>query len=130
MQLIRCLLSHFYLNMFRASLCPSSGEQGLVLLHMVFCAGCAGCVVCSWVVGCVKVSVRLRASRTETRTYKEINKYSLRHHLAQCRRCREQDTVKHRPLTQTFNPSAWSDGHCPHTVNITCRGVTGTARIQ
>jgi len=30
----------------------------------------------------------------------------------------------------TFNPSAWSDGHCPHTVNITCRGVTGTARIQ
>jgi len=29
-----------------------------------------------------------------------------------------------------FNPSAWSDGHCPHTVNITCREVTGTARIQ
>ena len=29
-----------------------------------------------------------------------------------------------------LNPSAWSDGHCPHTVNITCRGVTGTARIQ
>jgi len=29
-----------------------------------------------------------------------------------------------------INPSAWSDGHCPHTVNITCRGVTGTARIQ
>ena len=28
------------------------------------------------------------------------------------------------------NPSAWSDGHCPHTVNITCRGVTGTARMQ
>jgi len=25
MQLIRCLLSNFYLNMFRASLCPSSG---------------------------------------------------------------------------------------------------------
>ena len=29
-----------------------------------------------------------------------------------------------------LNPSAWSDGHYPHTVNITCRGVTGTARIQ
>ena len=28
-----------------------------------------------------------------------------------------------------FNPSAWSDGHCPHTVNITCRGVTGTDRM-
>jgi hypothetical protein len=28
-----------------------------------------------------------------------------------------------------INPSAWSDGHCPHTVNITCRGVTGTARM-
>ena len=27
------------------------------------------------------------------------------------------------------NPSAWSDGHCPHTVNITCCGVTGTARM-
>jgi len=29
--------------MFRASLCPSSGEQDRVLLHMVFCTGCAGC---------------------------------------------------------------------------------------
>ena len=28
-----------------------------------------------------------------------------------------------------LNPSAWSDGHRPHTVNITCRGVTGTARM-
>ena len=33
-------------------------------------------------------------------------------------------------LLLQFNPSARSDGHCPHTVNITCRGVTGTARIQ
>ena len=32
-------------------------------------------------------------------------------------------------LAMPFNPSAWSDGHCPHTVNITCRGVTGTARM-
>jgi hypothetical protein len=31
---------------------------------------------------------------------------------------------------RVINPSAWSDGHCPHTVNITCRGVTDTARIQ
>ena len=46
MQLIRCLLSNFYLNMFRASLCLSSGEQDSVLLHMVFCTGCVrrGCV--------------------------------------------------------------------------------------
>ena len=28
--------------MFRASLCPSSGEQDCVLPHMVFCTGCAG----------------------------------------------------------------------------------------
>ena len=28
-----------------------------------------------------------------------------------------------------LKPSAWSDGHRPHTVNITCRGVTGTARM-
>ena len=42
MQLIRYLLSNFYLNLFRASLCPSSGEQDRVLLHMFFCTGCAG----------------------------------------------------------------------------------------
>ena len=29
MQIIGCLLSNFYLNMFRASLCPSSGEKRL-----------------------------------------------------------------------------------------------------
>jgi len=54
MQLIRCLLSNFYLNMFRASLCPSSGEQGCVLPHMVFCTGCAGC-------GCVELGRKLCA---------------------------------------------------------------------
>ena len=43
MQLIRCLLSNFYLNIFRTSLCPSSGEQDRGLPHMVFCTGCAGC---------------------------------------------------------------------------------------
>ena len=32
----------YFLNMFRASLCPSSGEQD-VLLHVVCCAGSAGC---------------------------------------------------------------------------------------
>ena len=37
-QLIRCLLSNFYLNMFRSSLCPSSGDQDGLLLHMVFCS--------------------------------------------------------------------------------------------
>jgi len=36
MQLIWCL-SNFYLHMFRASLCPSSGEQECVLPHVVFC---------------------------------------------------------------------------------------------
>jgi len=40
--------------MFRASLCQSSGEQGLVLLHMVFCTGCAGC-------GCVELVRKLCA---------------------------------------------------------------------
>ena len=42
MQLNRCLLSNFYLNMFRPSVCPSSGEQDCVLPHMVFCNGCVG----------------------------------------------------------------------------------------
>ena len=40
--------------MFRASLCPSSGEQDRVLLHMVFCTGCAGC-------GCVELGRKLCA---------------------------------------------------------------------
>jgi len=31
MQTIGCLLSNFYLNMFQASLCPSSGEQDCVV---------------------------------------------------------------------------------------------------
>jgi len=35
MQLIWCLLSIVYLNMFRASLCPSSEEQDCVLPNMV-----------------------------------------------------------------------------------------------
>ena len=54
MQLIPCLLSSFYLNMFWASLCPSSGEQDCVLLLMVFCTGCAGC-------GCVELGHKLCA---------------------------------------------------------------------
>jgi hypothetical protein len=29
--------------------------------------------------------------------------------------------------THWFNPSAWSDERCSHSVNITCRGVTSTA---
>jgi len=44
MQPIWCLLSNFYLNMFWASLCPSSGEQDRVFLNMVFCTRCASCV--------------------------------------------------------------------------------------
>ena len=43
MQLIWYLLFNFILNMFRSSLCPSSGEQYRVLLHVVFCTVCAGC---------------------------------------------------------------------------------------
>ena len=68
MQLIRYLLWNFYLNMFRASLGPSSGEQDRVLPHMVFCTGCAGC-------GCVELRRKLCAlcesycsSRTVTHT--------------------------------------------------------------
>jgi len=40
--------------MFRTSLCPSSGEQDRVLLHMVFCTGCDDC-------GCVELGRRLCA---------------------------------------------------------------------
>ena len=45
----------FYLNMFRASLCPSSGEQECLTPHMVFCTGCDGC-------GCVKLGRELCAA--------------------------------------------------------------------
>ena len=38
--------------MFRASLCPSSGEQVCALPHMVFCTGCDGC-------GCVELGREL-----------------------------------------------------------------------
>ena len=37
MKIIWFLLPNFYLNMRRASLCPSSGGQVRVWLHMVFC---------------------------------------------------------------------------------------------
>ena len=40
--------------MFRPSLCPSSGEQDRVLLHMVFCSGYASC-------GCVELGRKLCA---------------------------------------------------------------------
>jgi len=43
--------------MFRATLCPSSGEQDRVLLHMVFCTGCAGC-------GCVGLGRKLCGQHT------------------------------------------------------------------
>ena len=54
MQLIRYLLSNFYLNMFRVSLCPSSGEQECALPRMVFCTGRVGC-------GCVELGRELCA---------------------------------------------------------------------
>jgi len=49
MQQYRCLLSiqmfniDYFLDMFRASLCPSSGEKDHVLLHMELFAGSVGC---------------------------------------------------------------------------------------
>jgi len=45
--------------MFRASLCPSSGEQDRVLLHRVFCTGCAGC-------GCVELGRKQCATQLTT----------------------------------------------------------------
>jgi len=40
--------------MFRALLCPSPGEQDRVILHIMFCTGCAGC-------GCVELGRKLCA---------------------------------------------------------------------
>ena len=61
MQLIWCLLSNFYLIMFRASSCPSSGERECALPHMVFCTGCDGC-------GCVELWCELCALKVTVRT--------------------------------------------------------------
>jgi hypothetical protein len=41
MQLIGGLLSTVYLNMFLATLCPSSGEKDCEMPHVVLNAGCA-----------------------------------------------------------------------------------------
>jgi len=72
MQLIRCLLLNFYLNMFRASLCPSSGEQDRVLLHMVFCTGCAGC---GWLWSCGAASWAV-CTRLTTQPHKTTANHS------------------------------------------------------
>jgi hypothetical protein len=45
-----------HLNMFRASLCPSSGEQECALPHMVFCTGFDG-----YGCGCVELGCKLYA---------------------------------------------------------------------
>ena len=39
----RYFFINFCLNMFRASLCPTSGETKALLLHLVCCSGSAGC---------------------------------------------------------------------------------------
>ena len=79
-QLIWCLLSNFYLNMFRASLCPSSGEQECALPHMVFCTGSDGC-------GCVELGCKLYALclqlASQLHTATAITT-SAEHHMRQC----------------------------------------------
>ena len=71
MQLIWCLLSNFYLNMFRASLCPSSGEQECALPHMVFCTGNDGC-------GCVELG-RVPAPHSHSHYYQCRTPYAAVH---------------------------------------------------
>jgi len=95
MQLIRCLLSSVYLNMFRTPLCPSSGEQDRVLPHMVFCTGCAGC-------GCVKLRRQLCALCEGA-------------HSSRCSSTRPQPTTDYNPrqnnicsITRSCSPD---DGH-------------------
>jgi len=64
--------------MFRTSLCPLSGEQDRVLLHMVFCTGCAGC-------GCVELGRKLCAlcaPQLTTQLHKTTANHSLHN---QCR---------------------------------------------
>ena len=73
MQQIRWLLSNFYLNMFRASLCPSSGVQDRVMPHMVFCTGCAGC---SWLWLCGAVWNVWRCTQLATQLHTTTTNHS------------------------------------------------------
>jgi len=81
MQLIRCLLSNGYFNMFRASLCPSSGEEdvyyriwysALVVLAVVGC-GCVElrrelCALCRTVTftQCTQLTTQLHTTTAST----------------------------------------------------------------
>jgi len=60
-------ISVVYLNMFWASLCPSSGEQE----HMVFCTGCAGR-------GRVELGRKLSIIRSHDHPQGEYKVFSLR----------------------------------------------------
>jgi hypothetical protein len=42
---------------------------------------------------------------------------------------RKKKKKSYKTLFKSLNPSAWSDGPCPHTEIVACRGVTGSARI-
>ena len=70
MQLIWCLLSSFYLYVFQASLCPSSGEQECALPHMVFCTVSDGC-------GCVELGRKLCELWRSLFDYKFDNKHQI-----------------------------------------------------
>jgi len=83
--------------MFQASLWPSSGEQDRVLLHMVFCTGCAGC-------GCVELGRKLCALCVG---YCSNSAHSLRPSSTQPQPA--------QPVLNTIRDSTWScspdDGH-------------------
>ena len=93
MQLTWCLLSNFYLNMFQASLCPSSEEQECALPHMVFCTGSYGC-------GCVELGRELCAlwkfllSRTVTFTV-HTARVPVPHNHSQHYQCRTPHAAVH-----------------------------------
>ena len=73
------------------------------------------------------ISAKMESLREQTTQYS--NKEPLWSDIV-ARKKKPPTTNHHKPQQiPVINPSAWSDGHCPHTVNIACRGVTGTARM-
>ena len=86
--------------MFRASLRPSSGDQGRVLADMGFCTGCAGC-------GCVVLGRKCCAlCEVRTVTFTQYTQH-LRHSSTQPRPAQTvQNTICAK--TRTCSPD---DGH-------------------
>jgi hypothetical protein len=66
---------------------------------------------------CVTLSQAKSGNQSEIKTFLTWQLFTLYHNTNYAR------------LISHFNPSMWSDGPCPHSKIVACRGVTGSAHI-